>query len=135
MSLTAARNTVMLADKAEMLYLPVGAGKKIYQGAIVVLNAGYAEAGNKAENLIAAGRAEETVDNTEGSAGDVYINVRRGVFIFDNDSTTANKVKPANLLGDCYVLDDSTVTALATGASKAGKIVDISNDGVAVEIV
>lgn len=134
MSLTAARNTVMVAEKAEMLYLPVGAGKKIYQGALVVLNAGYAEAGKKATGLKAAGRAEETADNTNGAAGDVFINVRRGVFLFDNDSTEANKVTGEDLLSDCYILDDCTVTSLATDASVAGKIVGVSDDGIAVEI-
>ncbi|MGN0710502.1 MAG: hypothetical protein ACI4LO_01985 [Anaerovoracaceae bacterium] len=132
MSLTAERNTIMVSNRADVIYLPVGKGKKIYKGSIVVLKSGYAEPGSKAEGLIAAGRAEETVDNSNGAAGDVFINVRRGTFIFENDESAA--VTNAELLQSCYILDDCTVTATSTGASVAGKVIEVTSEGVAVEI-
>lgn len=136
MSLKSERNTVMYAGGGKMLYLPVAAGKKIHQGALVVVNAeGYAEPGRKAEGLKAAGRAENTADNTNGTAGETGVNVQRGVFSYDNTSVAADKIKQVNLFDSCYILDDETVTMLAVGTSTAGKIIDITEDGIAVEIL
>ena len=44
------------------------------------------------------------------------------------DSTTAHVLKP------CYIADDQTVTATATGASVAGLVIRVDDAGVAVEI-
>ena len=89
--------------------------------------------GKKAAGLTAAGRAEETVANT-GSDGDASVRVCRGVFVFANTGTAANKVTAAHLLKPCYIQDDQTVTALADGASVAGLVVRVDGAGVAVEI-
>lgn len=135
MSLSAERNTVQLAGDGRMLYLPVAAGKKIYQGSLVVINGdGFAEPGKKAAGLKAAGRAENTADNTAGGNGDIYINVQRGVFIFDNTAVAANQVKQVNILDECYILDDETVTMLAEGTSLAGKVIGIADGSIAVQI-
>ena len=58
----------------------------------------------------------------------------RGVFVFDNSSTAANKVGIADVLGPCYIEDDHTVTKAATGASVAGLVVRVDDEGVAVEM-
>ena len=87
----------------------------------------------KATGLIAAGRAEQTIENT-GDDGEQFIRVARGVFVFDNTATAANKITQAHLLKPCYIEDDQTVTALADGASAAGIVVHVDADGVAVEI-
>lgn len=94
---------------------------------------GYAIPGKKATGLKAAGRAEETVANT-GADGALAIRVTRGVFVFANTATAANKVTQADVLGPCYIEDDQTVTKLATGASIAGTVVRVDDDGVAVEM-
>ena len=60
--------------------------------------------------------------------------MKRGVFVFDNTSTAANKITAADVLGPCYMEDDHTVTQLATGASVAGLVVRVDDDGVAVEM-
>lgn len=105
----------------------------IYQGALVALDAsGYAIPGKKAESLTAVGRAEETVTNT-GADGELVIRVARGVFVFDNTATAANKITAAHVLKPCYMEDDHTVTALATGASVAGTVIRVDDEGVAVE--
>lgn len=105
----------------------------IYQGALVALDAdGYVIPGKKAENLTAVGRAEETVANA-GADGELVVRVARGVFVFDNTATSANKITAAHVLKPCYMEDDHTVTALATGTSVAGIVVRVDNEGVAVE--
>ncbi len=133
-ALSNVRDTSELMQEAKFLSLPVKANTTIYQGGIVALDAdGYAIPGKKAAGLTAAGRAEETVENT-GEDGEQSICVARGVFVFDNTATAANKITQAHLLKPCYIEDDQTVTALATGASAAGIVIRIDEDGVAVEI-
>ena len=84
------RDTSEIANDGKTLSLPVKASTTIYQGALVALDAnGYAIPGKKAAGLTAAGRAEETVVNS-GADGDQTIRVTRGVFVFENTSTTAN---------------------------------------------
>ena len=133
-ALTNARDTAEIMDGGRQLVLPVKAKTVIYQGALVALDAdGFAIPGKKAAGLTAAGRAEETVENT-GSDGELVIRVTRGVFIYSNTSTAANKVTAAHVLKPCYSQDDQTVTALVTGASVAGLVVRVDENGVAVEI-
>ena len=74
------------------------------------------------------GRAEETVTNT-GADGELVIRVARGVFVFDNTATAANKITAAHVLKPCYMEDDHTVT----GASVAGTVIRVDDEGVAVE--
>ena len=133
-NLTAPRDTSEIANGATSIVLPVKAKTTIYQGSIVAIGAdGYAITGKKAASLKAAGRAEVTVENT-GSDGDAVVRVSRGVFVFDNSSTAANKVGIADVLGPCYIEDDHTVTKTATGASVAGLVVRVDDEGVAVEM-
>ncbi len=132
--LTAPRDTNEIAGGATSIVLPVKAATTIFQGSIVAIDAdGYAIPGKKAAALKAAGRAEETVENT-GKDGEAVVRVKRGVFVFDNASAAANKVGPADILGPCYIEDDQTVTQTATGASVAGLVVRVDDEGVAVEM-
>lgn len=134
MALTAGRNTVELAEGGKRLILPVAAGAVIYEGSIVVLDAsGNAKAATKAESLTTVGRAEEYIDNTGGSAGDRTVIVLRGTFIWDNSATAANKVTAAHMMQDCYIEDDCTVSSVATGSSVAGKVIAVTEIGVAVD--
>lgn len=133
-ALTAERSTNEIANGARSLVLPVKGSTTIYQGAIVAIDSdGYAVPGKKATGLKAAGRAEETVGNT-GADGERTIRVTRGVFVFDNSGTAADKITAADVLGPCYMEDDQTVTKKATGASVAGTVVRVDDDGVAVEM-
>jgi hypothetical protein len=133
-ALTFERDTAEIAHGARKLVLPMKGATTIYQGSIVALDAnGYAIPGKKATGITAAGRAEETIVNN-GADGDASILVTRGVFIFDNTGTTANKVTAAHVLKPCYMEDDHTVTALSTGASIAGLVIRVDNEGIAVEI-
>lgn len=133
-ALTTERSTNEIANGARSIVLPVKGSTTIYQGAIVAIDAsGYAIPGKKAAGLKTAGRAEETVVN-DGTDGAVTIKVTRGVFVYNNTATAANKITGANVLGPCYIEDDQTVTKLATGASIAGTVIRVDDEGVAVEM-
>ncbi|CAH8721341.1 hypothetical protein WDD9_006563 [Paenibacillus melissococcoides] len=110
----------------------VKGGVKIFDGSFVAIDAnGLAVPGAKATNLIAAGRAEEYIDNSLGADGDATIRVRRGVFKWNNAATGAVTAK--DMLKSCYFVDDETVTATATGSSVAGKVIGIDGSYVVVE--
>lgn len=133
-ALTDVRDTSEIMNGGRQLVLPVKGNTTIYQGALVALDAdGYAIPGKTAAGLISAGRAEETVENT-GTDGGATIRVLRGVFIYANSETAANQVGPEHVLKPCYIEDDQTVTALADGASVAGTVIRVDEDGVAVEL-
>lgn len=129
-ALTNVRDTSELGGK--YIALPVKGATTIYQGAIVAVDAnGYAIPGKKAASLKAAGRAEETVEN-KGGAGDAVIRVSRGTFVFEN--STSGKITAADVLSLCYMEDDQTVTKTGTGASVAGLVIRVDDEGVAVEM-
>ena len=129
-ALTNVRDTSELGGK--YIALPVKGATTIYQGAIVAVDAnGYAIPGKKAADLKAAGRAEETVEN-KGGDGDAVIRVSRGTFVFEN--STSGKITAADVLGLCYMEDDQTVTKTGTGASVAGLVIRVDDEGVAVEM-
>lgn len=111
---------------------PVAAGARIYGGALVVIEGGYATPGRTATGLISAGRARYTVDNTGGAAGAKWIEVERGAFVWAN-AAGVDAVAQANVGTNCYILDDQTVTVTATGRSVAGKILKLETGGVTVE--
>ena len=128
--MTNVRDTSELGGK--YIALPVKGATTIYQGAIVAVDAnGYAIPGKKAASLKAAGRAEETVEN-KGGDGDAVIRVSRGTFVFEN--STSGKITAADVLSLCYMEDDQTVTKTGTGASVAGLVIRVDNEGVAVEM-
>lgn len=129
-ALTNVRDTSELGGK--YIALPVKGATTIYQGAIVAVDAnGYAIPGKKAADLKAAGRAEETVEN-KGGDGDAVIRVSRGTFVFEN--STSGEITAADVLGLCYMEDDQTVTKTGTGASVAGLVIRVDDEGVAVEM-
>ena len=129
-ALTNVRDTSELGGK--YIALPVKGATTIYQGAIVAVDAnGYAIPGKKAASLKAAGRAEETVEN-KGGDGDAVIRVSRGTFDFEN--STSGKITAADVLSLCYMEDDQTVTKTGTGASVAGLVIRVDDEGVAVEM-
>ena len=132
--LKAPRDTNEITGGATSIVLPVKASTTIYQGAIVAIDAdGFAVPGKKATGLKTVGRAEVTVENS-GTDGEAVVRVKRGVFVFENTATSGNKLTAADVLGPCYIEDDQTVTKLATGASIAGLVIRVDDEGVAVEM-
>lgn len=132
-ALSAARNTPERAG--EVIGFPCVASDIVYQGSLVALASGYAAPGATATGLIAVGRAEETVDNSSGSAGALTVLVRRGIFRFGN-SAAGDAIAQADVGADCYIVDDQTVakTSGTNTRSVAGKIVAVDSQGVWVKI-
>jgi hypothetical protein len=113
---------------------PVKAATKIWAGSLVVIDAGYAAPGRTATGLLVAGRAEETVDNSTGAAGDLKVRVKRGKFLWGN-SAAGDLIAQANVGAVVYIVDDQTValTSATSTRSAAGKVVAIDAAGVWVE--
>lgn len=133
MPLTQDRDTP--AKDGIILNAPVAAAKKIFKGALVALDAsGNATPGAAATTLKGAGRAEQTVDNLLGVAGDQNVQIRKGVFRFKN-SASGDLIARADIGNDCYIVDDETVakTNGTNTRSVAGKIHDVDALGVWVK--
>lgn len=113
---------------------PVGAAKTIHVGTIVALNAGNAEEASTATGLVAVGVAQELADNSGGSAGDVNVLVRRGVWAFVNSAST-DELTLSDVGSTCYLVDNQTVakTDGTSTRSEAGVVRDVNDDGVWVE--
>jgi len=132
-ALTQDRNTPQ--RDGSIINIGVAAGKKIYAGALVALDAnGYATPGATATGLKGLGRAEAQVDNSGGSNGAVTVDVRKGIFRYNN-SSGADQITTADIGNDCYIVDDQTVAKTdGTGTrSVAGKVFDVDSDGVWVK--
>lgn len=112
---------------------PVVADTRIFAGSMVALNAtGFAlKAVTTATRVRGVALAE--ADNTDGAAGDVFVEIERGPFLFRNDTT--NPVTRAHIGTSVYVVDDNTVGSSATSTIVAGKCLDVSPEGVTVEIL
>lgn len=115
-----------------LIPLPVKANAVIRQGALVMVNGGYAEEAAPGTGKIALGVAQETVDNTGGTDGAKKVLVRRGVFRFGNDP--ADPVGPTELGKDVYATGPNTVGKTGTGRSKAGRALKVEPDYVWVEV-
>ncbi|WP_417766729.1 hypothetical protein [Stappia sp.] len=113
---------------------PVAGATKIQAGALVVLDAGLAKPGHTATGLVSLGRAERTVDNTAGAAGEKRVEIlRKRTFLFSN--LEADPVALADVGKTCFVVDDETVAKTdGTGTrSPAGRVADVDPSGVWVE--
>lgn len=134
MALSTDRNT--LRREGDFLVLPVAAGARIHLGALVARDAsGNAVPASNTEGLRAVGRAEETADNQGGAAGDVKVQVRRGVFRWKNDSDLP--VTAADVYEECYISDDETVRGFDDEQDApnpiAGRVMELDGDEVWVE--
>lgn len=112
---------------------PVAATMRIFAGAMVALNAsGYAVKAVPTATRV-RGVALAEANNSTGAAGDVFVDIERGVFLFRNDGT--NAVTRAHIGTSVYVVDDTTVGSSATSTIVAGKCLDVTPEGVVVEIL
>ncbi len=107
----------------------VADGSTVYAGAIAAQNSsGKAVPASDTANLVVLGRAEATV----AAGGKVLI--RTGVFLFDNG--IGSEALTAADIGDAaFVVDDHTVGKVGgTNKVPAGIVIDVTAEGVAVEI-
>lgn len=128
-ALTAPRGT--LARSGALLSVALAAATKIQAGALVCANAsGYAVNGTAIAGLTALGRAEQTIDNSAGAAGDERIDVCPGIFRWNNASS-GDAVTLADLGRHAWIVDNQTVGRTpSANRSPAGVVVDVDGDGV-----
>ncbi|QFQ88261.1 hypothetical protein F8A10_12145 [Paracoccus kondratievae] len=108
---------------------PVAADTHIFSGALVALDA----AGNAIPAAPAApvmrGVALHEADNTQGAAGETSVETDRGPFLVASDGSIGR----THIGADVFVVDDNTVGA--AGTLVAGKCLDVTPEGVTVEIL
>ena len=129
------RNTRQLGDAAKIqkVRIPVAAGVKIYAGTATVVRAGYLRPATATAGDISAGMACATYDNTAGAAGAVIGEVERGTFGLSNGAG-ADEITQAHVFQLAYFLDDQSVSSVATARSAAGRIMQLENGQVFVEL-
>lgn len=100
---------------------------------------GFARPATAATGLRIAGVAVRDVDNSQGGDGALSVVVDlshtsgwTSDYSFINDQT--NPLTARDVLGDCYALDDQTVTANGAGKSVAGTVMRVAEDGLLVYV-
>lgn len=147
MALSAPRSTINKGvDKVILNNLDVmlRASVVVYDGALIVMSAGYGKPGVAGLGLQAVGVARLPVASYTGGATDGanfvgtnfnQIKVEQGVFRLNN-SASGDLIAQANVGQICYVVDDQTV-ALTNGTgtrSPAGVIMEVDAGGVWVSL-
>lgn len=103
----------------KLVSLPMAASTIIYAGSMVASDAsGNAVPASANSALKLWGRAEVQVDNSTGNAGDKRINVRPGVFAFNNSGAGADLIAAANVGAYCYAADDNVVALTDAGGTR-----------------
>ena len=134
--------TALTADRqikktqGKLYSYPVASAKVIYLGALVCLNSsGYATPGATATGLVPVGLARETVDNTDGANGDLYVEVEEVVTHFEN-SAGGDEITIAEIGDLCFIVDDQTVAKTSNGNTRsvAGYVRQVDDDGVWVSL-
>lgn len=126
----AARNTD--ERPGDVVNLPVAAATIIYEGTLVARDAaGRAVPASDTAGLRVVGRAEKTIDNSDGAAGDLSIDIKLGCFKFTNSGTAA--VDQDDIGKMCVVEDDQTVAEGGTNnLITAGRIMGLDDDDASV---
>lgn len=110
--------------------IPIKANVKIYQGSLVVNDAGVGAVARTATGLVALGVSAQTYDNTGGAAGAMTVDCHKGTFKFTN-SAAGDAIVAADAGKTVYIVDDDTVAKTdGTGTrSAAGTMQFIDTDG------
>jgi hypothetical protein len=139
-ALANSRNTIERAGQV-VEGVPVAAAVKIFVGALTAIDAsGNALPAADTAGLKVLGRCEGMPgpgitgldgDNSSGLAGAITVNIKRGVFKFDNSA--GNALTAAQLGKVCYVEDDHTVNKDGgTNKVKAGRVIGLDDSGTSV---
>ena len=126
------RKTKKLGEQTivSLLGLPIKGATKVLAGALIALDAGFVVSASEKVGLIALGIAEETVDNTIGLDGSLFVKVRQGTFlVFDLGG--ADAIVQADVGKDLYLVDDQTVSKSDGGGkrSRAGHLMGVEPGG------
>ena len=121
----------------EIINLEIAEKTEIIEGALVALTIeGYAVDATDVKAKKIVGRADNSAFNLSGNNGDETVNVhRKNAFLFQN-ATVADEIKQEHLFTDCYLVDADTVATTDGGTNRlvVGKVIEISQEGVWVEI-
>tara|TARA_B110000211_G_scaffold46972_1_gene50496 strand:- start:348 stop:758 length:411 start_codon:yes stop_codon:yes gene_type:complete len=128
------RDKGTLQKNGNLLVLAVAAGAVIHGGAIVVIDAGFANKATTKVGLKFGGIAEEAINNTGGANGAKSIEVRRERLFFAKNSS-GDPIAQADLFNQCYLEDDETVAKTNGGNTRslAGRIMQVDSNGIWVE--
>lgn len=108
---------------------PVAAATRIHAGALVALNAtGLAIPATPTATRM-RGVALHEADNAIGAASAISVEIERGAFLVAHNGS----VTRSHIGGNVFVVDDNTVGA--AGTLVAGKCLDVTPEGVVVEIL
>lgn len=110
---------------------PVAASTKIYAGGMVAINtSSLAVPAAATATLKVVGVAEEAADNSAGSASDISVKYRKGIFKFKNSAST-DLIALTDVNASCYAVDDETVAKTSNSNARpvAGVIRDVDADG------
>jgi hypothetical protein len=131
MALTSDRNCPR--TKGEIISIKVATAVKIFAGALVAINSdGYLVPASDTAGLKVIGIAEEAVDNSSGSNGDISAKVLRCAAKLGNSATSS--VTQAKIGSPVYVVDDETVGATSTNSVVAGIAIELENGDVWVDV-
>lgn len=110
---------------------PVAAATIILMGIMVAVNqSGYLVPASADSSLRVLGRSEEYVDNSAGAAGAKTCKVKRGIFGWQNGTST-QAISDLHVGRPCYAVDNQTV-ALRNPTGEypyAGRVYDVDSDG------
>lgn len=113
-------------------HVPVGAGVKVFAGAMVGINAsGFAVPVTAVTTLKAVARAEHLSDNTTGANGALILKTGLGTFRYDN-SAAGDLITRADITSPAYGVDDQTVAKTNGSGTRSvvGTIFDVDDQGV-----
>lgn len=123
---------------------PLGANVKAIKGTAAVVDTraasptrGYVIPATAAEDLVAIGRFTETVDNTGGANGALRVGVEytREFKCLRWNNSVVNPITVVHRGSLAYFEDNQTVGNDATGRSSAGRIYDLEDGQVLVEVM
>lgn len=110
---------------------PVAALTALFVGGLVALNAqGFAVPATAEGGHVVGLNEGVDIDNTRGDDGDCQVEVTRACYALNNSDKAA--ITRAHIGQVAYVEDDNTVASV--GTSIAGAIVDITSEGVWVDV-
>lgn len=125
-----ARRTDVDAQQGQVISIPLAA-IKVFEGGLISITTttGYAGKAGDDANTVFAGVADETVDNSAGSAGDKSVPVRVGEVVKLAAGFTATQ---AHVGTEVYLSDDQTVDLVGTTTNDvyAGRIVEFVSSSV-----
>ncbi len=108
--------TILIADRntpawiGEMREQPLGAGTRIFAGALLMRNAaGFIVKGATALNCFGVGVAEQPVDNTAGANGAALVRYRHGATARFRNSTAGDQIVQADVGLRAWIVDDDQV--------------------------